>query len=76
MLRTIAIPRTTQFILNLPVDLINKKVEFIAFPIEEVSDCNENKQNERISFGLGCMENEIEISNDFNEPLEDFKEYM
>ncbi len=76
MLRTIAIPKTSQFILNLPADLIDRKVEIIAFPIDEVNDTNHNKSNKRVPFGLGCMENEIEISDDFNDSIEGFEEYM
>jgi len=30
----------------------------------------------RRPFQFGCMEGKIRISDDFNEPLEDFKEYM
>ncbi len=65
MLRIITTPTSNQITLNLPIDLINKKVEFIAFSTDEITDCDGQIKAERVPFGLGCMENEIETSNDF-----------
>ncbi|MCL2067782.1 MAG: type II toxin-antitoxin system RelB/DinJ family antitoxin [Treponema sp.] len=30
----------------------------------------------KLAFGRGCMKGKIRMSEDFNEPLDDFKEYM
>ncbi len=73
MLRTIATPTTNRFVLNLPNDLINKKIEFIAFPIEEEKVVEKRKTK---SSGYGTLKGKIHMSDDFDEPLDDFKEYM
>jgi len=48
---------------------------FITFiePVTEKSTLFE-KKNRRAAFG--CLKGKIHVPDDFNEPLEDFKEYM
>ena len=53
--------------LNEPVKISSKKARIIIEPIEE---------EKKYEIKFGCAKGQITMSDDFNEPLEDFKEYM
>ena len=46
----------------------------IPFEISAGNSSMLNKKNRRAAFG--CLKGNIHVPDDFNEPLEDFKEYM
>jgi len=54
-----------------PID-IKEQYEVIITFVEPVK--KDNSSN--LPFKRGCMKGKMWISDDFNEPLEDFKEYM
>ena len=72
MLRTITTPVTNQFTITLPMDLVNKKIEVIAFPIEDEKEEIKNK----VRPGYGCMKGKMEMNEDFNAPLDCFDGYI
>jgi hypothetical protein len=56
---------------TLPPDLQSQVNDFVDFLIEKSS-----KKKQEIVLQFGCAEGKIHLSADFDEPLEDFKEYM
>ena len=72
MLREIVVPETQDYTVHLPAEYINHKVEIIAFPIDQAEDSTAKKRRS----GLGCMKGKIAMADDFDEPLDDFKDYM
>lgn len=65
---------------SLPEEVRKKVLDFIASLMDqwekqqqEVRESNEPKRKRRIA---GIMEGQIHISDDFDAPLDDFKEYM
>ena len=55
---------------SLPDDLRSEVNDFIDFLLKN----NDNKT--KSDTGFGCLKGKIEMKDDFDEPLEDFKEYM
>ena len=72
MLREIIVPEAQDYTVHLPAEYINHKVEIIAFPIDLTDDTTSKKRRA----GLGCLKGKITMSDDFDEPLDDFKDYM
>ncbi len=70
MLREITIPKSENFIFHIPKEYVNQEIEFIAFPI------NQEKKKIGKRFGYGVMAGKMKMSDNFNEPLELFEEYM
>jgi hypothetical protein len=61
-----------KIIIDLPDGFSNvKEFEVIILPMDEIRIKEKNRKDL-----LGKYEGKISISDDFNEPLEDFKEYM
>ena len=56
---------------TLPPDLKSEVNDFVDFLIEKSS-----KKRKEIIPQFGCAKGKIHLSVDFDEPLEDFKEYM
>ena len=54
----------------LPTDLQSEVNDFVDFLL------NKRKRYKGKETGFGCAKGEIYISQDFDEPLDDFKEYM
>ena len=70
-IREIVKPLDHKIIIELPEDLYSEEeVEVIILPVEK----NKKKLSRKDFYGR--WKGMIEISDDFNEPLEDFKEYM
>jgi len=55
---------------SLPLPIQNEIVDYMEFLIQK----HKNK-NAKIHPKAGCMQGVFKMSSDFNEPLEDFKEY-
>lgn len=55
--------------INEPIDAENKDI-YITIHFKD----KEKTQNK--SFYFGCMKDHITMSDDFNEPLDEFREYM
>jgi len=55
---------------TLPLPIQNEIVDYMEFLIQK----HKNK-NAKIHPKAGCMQGVFKMSSDFNEPLEDFKEY-
>ena len=56
---------------SLPPDLKSEVSDFVDFLIMKSS----GKKNDIVP-QFGCAKDQIHLSDDFDEPLEDFKEYM
>jgi len=64
MVRTICKAEREQITLPIPKDYIGATVEILIFPIEEPKT------------GFGCLKGQIWMADDFDAPLDCFKEYM
>ncbi|MBU3663924.1 MAG: DUF2281 domain-containing protein [Bacteroidetes bacterium] len=62
---------------TLPADLKAKAKSFIEHLMEKSVENKNNDQNQRVEKrSFGSLKGKIILSDDFDEPLEDFKEYM
>lgn len=60
-------------VINVPAELRRRKVEVIILPLDE----NETEiVAETVRPQFGNARGQVTLSDDFNEPLEDFAEYM
>lgn len=57
---------------KLPHELWNSDVEVLIFPVLK----NKSKKSRRIADYVGNWKGKMELSKDFDEPIEDFEEYM
>lgn len=75
--RKIMKPHNRTLIIDLPEDIISEAVEVIIMPMDK-SELNSVEESRKISRKdlCGLWKGKIWISSDFNEPLEDFKDYM
>lgn len=55
----------------LPEELKSEVNDFVDFLINKSKKSNKNRKPK-----FGCAKGKIYMSNDFDEPIEDFKEYM
>ncbi|HQW04752.1 MAG: DUF2281 domain-containing protein [Flavobacteriales bacterium] len=58
---------------SLPEDIRKQVVEFIEFLMKRRNREPEKPEKKRVA---GLMKGEIHVPDDFDEPLDDFKEYM
>jgi hypothetical protein len=77
MIRTICKPDSTQFTLTLtvPPSYVGEDLELQLFPLEEVEEAHQAPADERRPV-FGCLKGQIWMADDFDAPLEEFKEYM
>jgi len=78
MVRTIIKPNAPQINLPIPAEYIGEEVEILVFPISS-TDNPQKSVNDTASRAVpvfGCLKGQIQMSDDFDEPLEDFKDYM
>jgi len=80
MIRTIIKPNVPKINLSIPDEYVGEEIEILVFPVKR-TDSPENPINNPASSAkaipvFGCMKGQIQMSDDFDEPLEDFKEYM
>jgi hypothetical protein len=64
--------------LPLPPELRHGKVEVTATlkPVAETSREGSEREASNPLRGFGCLKGQIETASDFDEPLEEFREYM
>lgn len=80
MVRTIIIPNEPEINLPIPVEYIGEEIEILAYPVKGI--VNSNKFSDNSNFKdrpipvFGCLKGQIQMTDDFDEPLDDFKEYM
>jgi hypothetical protein len=80
MVRTIIKPNAPKINLSIPAEYVGEEIEIIVFPVKK-TDNPEKLTNDLVTSAkaipvFGCMKGQIQMSDDFDEPLEDFKEYM
>ncbi|MFH1050527.1 MAG: DUF2281 domain-containing protein [bacterium] len=60
---------------NLPDNLKQELSEFINYLLFKQINLADNNKNEKRN-GFGCLKGKISIKDDFNAPIEEFREYM
>jgi hypothetical protein len=73
MIRTILTPDSEQITFPIPKKYIGSELEIIVFPVRDASSVTVYPPKVPI---FGCAKGKFKISDDFDEPLEDFREYM
>jgi hypothetical protein len=73
MVRTIIKPNMPKINLSIPPEYVGEEIEVLAFPVNGMD--NHDKPTKSVPV-FGCLKGQIKISDDFDEPLEDFKDYM
>jgi len=80
MVRTIIKPNSARINLSIPVEYVGEELEILVFPINGEDNIKKNADSvgtpARPVPVFGCLKGQIKMSDDFDEPLEDFKEYM
>ena len=72
MVRTIIKPDAPRINLSIPAEYIGEEVEILVFPVKR----NDVDTAARAVPVFGCLQGQIQMSADFDEPLDDFKDYM
>jgi len=62
-------------IFEIPPLLRNRKVQVIILPAEDI-ETEQLKEKKSIESMFGCMKGKMCVPDNFDEPLDDFKEYM
>jgi len=80
MVRTIIKPNKSMINLSIPSEYLGKEVEILIFPVNN-ADIQDKPVTDIDTFTqpipiFGCLKGQIQMSDDFDEPLEDFKDYM
>ena len=80
MIRAIIKPSTPRVNLSIPAEYVGKEVEILVFPVSSADDPRKTAADADLPAQavpvFGCLEGQIQMSDDFDEPLEDFKDYM
>ena len=80
MIRTIIKPDAPRINLSIPAEYIGEDIEILVFPVKGMNNLTESANGFKVSARavpvFGCLKGQIHMSDDFDEPLEDFKEYM
>ena len=80
MVRTIIKPNASKINLSIPAEYIGEELEILVFPVNEMDNLKKSANGLEPSTQavpvFGCLKGQIQMSDDFDEPLEDFKEYM
>jgi hypothetical protein len=80
MVRTIIKPDAPRINLSIPAEYIGEEVEILVFPVNGTD--NSQKPTHDVDTAaravpvFGCLQGQIQMSDDFDEPLDDFKDYM
>jgi hypothetical protein len=72
-LRNIIHTTENKITINLPKYLVNREVEVIVLPYEK-KEIKSPAKMRKDAFGI--MKGKIEIKNNFDEPLEEFNDYL
>ncbi len=70
MLREIVVPDSSKIVLPIPKSYINRKIEILIFPLES------KIQKKTVKRKAGSAKGLFTINDDFDAPIENFKEYM
>ncbi|GHV81391.1 hypothetical protein AGMMS49944_31820 [Spirochaetia bacterium] len=73
MIRTIFTPDSKQITLPIPENYIGTELEIIVFPVKEALADSVIPRKTPV---FGCAKGKIKMADDFDDPLEDFMEYM
>jgi hypothetical protein len=80
MVRTIIKPDVPRITLSIPAEYIGEELEILVFPVNGIGTRQKFANDSDLSAPavpvFGCLKGQIQMSDDFDEPLEDFKEYM
>jgi len=80
MVRTIIKPNAPQINLSIPTEYVGEEVEILVFPISSTDNLQKSANDIYTAACavpvFGCLKGQIQMSDDFDEPLEDFKDYM
>jgi len=77
MVRTIIKPDAPRINLSIPAEYIGEEVEILVFPVKSADNPQKSHNVDAHAVPVfGCLEGQIQMSADFDEPLDDFKEYM
>jgi hypothetical protein len=80
MLRTILKPNAPRINLSIPADYVGEEVEVLVFPINSADNLQQSANEVNAAANtvpvFGCLKGQIQMSDDFDEPLDDFKDYM
>jgi hypothetical protein len=71
--QTVEIPADGRLTFEIPPQKPASRAHvIIQFPVKEDAHAAQQKKD----IGFGCLKGQIKMSDDFDEPLEDFKDYM
>jgi hypothetical protein len=73
MIRTIFTPNNKQIVLPIPEKYVGTELEIIIFPIKDASPASGVHQKVPV---FGCAKGKFKMSDDFDDPLEEFMDYM
>ena len=80
MVRTIIKPDVPRINLSIPAEYIGEEIEILVFPVNGMDThqkiAGDFAPSTHAAPVFGCLKGQIQMSHDFDEPLEDFKEYM
>ena len=80
MVRTIIKPDAPRINLSIPTEYIGEEVEILVFPVNSTDNFQKSADDvdtaTRAVPVFGCLQGQIQMSDDFDEPLDDFKDYM
>jgi hypothetical protein len=73
MIRTIITPDSEHITFPIPEKYVGTELEIIIFPLKDVSPTANIVQKTPI---FGCAKGQFRMADDFDNPLDDFMEYM
>ncbi len=78
MIRTIITPLNTDLHILIPKDYVGKQIEVLLYASEELSESKSLNQNPKQikERQAGDLKGKIWMADDFDAPLDDFKDYM
>jgi hypothetical protein len=78
MIRTVFTPNSKQVTIPIPDKYVGTELEILVFPIAETFGTQGTSPQTlpRKTPVFGCAKGRFKMSDDFDAPLDDFKEYM
>ncbi|GAB6393632.1 MAG: DUF2281 domain-containing protein [Treponematales bacterium] len=71
MTRTLCVPKEDQIVLPIPHNYVGEELEVLVFPLSETVTTTKKQKRKP-----GCARGQIWMADDFDAPLEEFKDYM
>jgi hypothetical protein len=75
MIQMIYTPKTKEMTLPIPEHYVGTKLEILIFPVNEGALTLES-ENEKAKPVFGCAKGQFLMADDFDAPLDDFRDYM